>query len=409
MSDPSVLRKLVQEVSAQPVPHVDWAKVEQGLFERLEREAVRPVVRRRPAWAPLVAVAAGAATIAAAAAVMMHVRVPQAREQARADADPVRIHASQRLASGAIDATTLRNGDRIVADASALTVSHPGHATWTLAGSSSVVVERTGPVILLELQSGMLRAEVVPRPDIESFAVRVGDTVVSVHGTIFTVEKRGDRALVQVQRGSVQVGPRSRFGHGAGWLMVAPASGSFSLDGARTAAFDDLSSVREMPATALLVPPAPAAPGPAMLPSPAPVPPSDAIEPRRTPQLNARAPLIEPDQSSTAQLSPEPVEPSEPELPEVLTEANVTAQLDAIRAQVADCHRRLAPLGDENVKVTVQTTLTLNIAPDGHMSLGRFDPPLAPEVHGCAASALVGIGYPKAKNASTLRLELRIN
>jgi hypothetical protein len=408
MNEPRVLRELSREASEQPVPQVDWQRVEHRLFERIESEGVRPSAPRRPAWVPVVAVAAGAAVIAAAASFAVRVQPAPDKPAVEAVQAPAVQHTAQRLATGALDGSSLRAGDRVVADAASIAVQHTGHATWTLAGSSSVVIERNGPVVMLELQSGRVHVDVVPRHDVESFAVRVGETVVSVHGTVFTVERRGERALVQVQRGSVAVGPRSRLGQGASWLVAAPSSGSFSLDGARDGTFEDLGlGPSGQPPVAQEAPLAQAEPGQDLLPQPSPA----AREPWEAAPLRA-APPAPRTPGPVAAPEPEPAEQGQAaspaiELPDSLTDALARAQLDSLRARTADCHRRFGTAAGDNVKVTVQSTLTLTVAPDGHVTMGRFDPPLAPEVQACAGSVLLATTFPKARGASTLRLQLR--
>jgi len=82
--------------------------------------------------------------------------------------------------------------------------------------------------------------------------------------------------------------------------------------------------------------------------------------------------------------------------------------LDRLAAGITDCHRRLRPSrpGDP-LQVTVHTNLSITVAAEGNVSLGRFDPPLAPDVQACAASLLLSARFPQARGVSQLQLSLR--
>ena len=64
-------------------------------------------------------------------------------------------------------------------------------------------------------------------------------------------------------------------------------------------------------------------------------------------------------------------------------------------------------MGGDGLKIVVQSRLTIMVASDGHVTSGRFDPPLATELQSCAGSALLSTTFPKARSASTLLLQLR--
>ncbi|MBI5532063.1 MAG: FecR domain-containing protein [Deltaproteobacteria bacterium] len=404
MSDLQEFRQLVRQVAEEPVPDVNWDRVEKSLFDKLDREPIRLPVRRAPAWRPLVGVAAVAAGLAAAASFAITHHPSSDRSLSQADHHAVAPQHADRVASGTLEAASLSQGDRVIASAGSLTIQHPGHAAWTLSDSSRAVVEQLGSVVVIDLESGSVRVEVVPQPVTETFVVRVGETAVSVHGTVFTVERRADRALVQVERGSVAVGPRSKRGQGTGWLMVAPSGASFTLDGARASTFlpyepSSLPAIAVAAATDVSHPLQPSGPSAAGDPPRVAVVVPTAPAPKGVPQVPAVA----------TQQPAEPVEAPPPtELPDTLTEALAQATLDSIRAQVVDCHRRLRPVAEsEGLKLTVQSSLNMTIAPDGHMTMGRFDPPLVAEVQACANAVVLSAAFPKAKNPSTLRLALR--
>jgi hypothetical protein len=65
--------------------------------------------------------------------------------------------------------------------------------------------------------------------------------------------------------------------------------------------------------------------------------------------------------------------------------ANPNAEValaNAVRACMAERPRA------ENVTVVVSTTLHLELADDGTVRTARFDPPVAPDVNGCAAQSI---------------------
>ncbi len=400
MNDMRELRRLVDDVAKTPVPPVDWDRVEARIFERIEHEKPPVAIALRSrAWRPVVAIAAVAATIAAVVSFTSIGRSPAPSRSAIAVVHPRAGSALQvegQLAGGVIDAVNLHTGDEIVADTGPITVNHQGHASWTMSEASRVSVEQLAPVVMLDLRAGSVRVEVVPSSMPESFVVRVDDTVVAVHGTIFTVERKADRALVHVERGSVAVGARSRKAHSLDWIMTAPSTASFSLDGARTSTFLERDEPAHSPvAVAPESPPATAAQS------------TVAAEPSK---IAAVAPPSAPHNPSSPLAAPATTAASEgpSELPEVLTPELARSSLDSIAAQVTDCHRRLSKSPAETgLKVTVQTTVFLTIAPDGHMTMGRFDPPLSPDVQACASNVLLATHFARARNTSNLQLPLR--
>src|SRR5262249_7983131 len=117
-----------------------------------------------------------------------------------------------------------------------------GAVAWTLAPRGRVVVRSLGVSGVghtVELERGSIRAEVTPRDPaeglIEAFAVEVENTRGAVHGTAFSVTREGDSVIVDVEHGSVAVGPKGHVGVTTGHLLVGPKRAAFSLDGGRTA------------------------------------------------------------------------------------------------------------------------------------------------------------------------------
>lgn len=405
MSRPELLNELVREARREPIPSIDWDRVEGRLFERLEREPIRLASRSHSARR-VFAIAAAAAVLAAATSVVCRQRPDLCFATAPAPgAGLVTVDPAHR---DVITAAQLREGDRLESGPRSLSVRHEGVAAWELAPSSAVAVEKLGEAVRLSLESGAIRVEVAPGSEPDTFVVRAGDTFVSVHGTVFSVERRGSRVAVHVERGTVAVGGRSRRGSTSAWLMVAPSAGSFSLDGARDAEFSPASEV-------------PPAGPPIALPSGEPASGATAARPAggdgEAAADAASAPVSGMDKKSGVDggaVSPAPSSPAvqpapEASIPEALTAAAARPVLERIAAGVADCHRRsMRPSrGDDSVRVSVQTTVSISVAPEGNVVLGRFEPPLAPQVQQCAGGILLSSRFPAARTSSRWQLPLR--
>jgi hypothetical protein len=103
-----------------------------------------------------------------------------------------------------------------------ITIKH-ANATWRLmANGRAQIVENDANRITLALEYGLIQADVVPREKPESFAIEVASTRVAVHGTLFSVERRGDVAEVVVREGRVMVGRNDQRGNMTGTLLTAP-------------------------------------------------------------------------------------------------------------------------------------------------------------------------------------------
>lgn len=415
MSRPELLNDLVREARREPIPRIDWDRVEGRLFEQLEREPIRLASRSRSARRAFT-LAAAAAVIAAATSLVCLQR-PDACF-ATAPAPGAGLVAVDPVHRDVITAAQLREGDRLESGSRPLIVRHEGVAAWELAPSSAVAVEKLGGAVRLSLESGAIRVEVTPGSEPDTFVVRVGETFVSVHGTVFSVERRGSRVAVQVERGTVAVGARSRRGSTSAWLMVAPSAGTFSLDGARSAEFLPASEV-------------PPARPPIAHPSGEPVSGATAARPSGADGDAAvdaaTVPVSGMDKKSgvdggalspassipSVQLAPNASRPEsltapEASIPESLTAAAARPVLDRIAAGVADCHRRSmrATGGDDAVRVSVQTTVSISVAPEGNVVLGRFEPPLAPRVQQCGGDVLLSARFPAARTSSRWQLPL---
>jgi hypothetical protein len=239
----SVLSELVAEARTLPVPELDWSKVDETLFARVERESAQRSAlasHRGQPWPWLLL--GGVAAAAAAALVMVqpsgHSSEVTAKATAKADSVALREGAAGQLSfqKGAgevrIDGAKERagaaphGGDSIETRGATAVFEAPGRLSWLLEDESKVSVERTGgegsPVVLA-LDHGAVEAQVTPVPSGEAFAVDVGGVRIAVHGTHLRVARDGDRVIVDLTEGVVSVGAPPKVGSTYGTLVTAPA------------------------------------------------------------------------------------------------------------------------------------------------------------------------------------------
>ena len=189
----------------EPMSDVSWARVERGLWSRIDSGAtdVRPEApRRRWVW-----IAAPALAVAAIVAILVGTGRFTSREE-----------------TPAIVSSDPSEPSRVVAGAAATAVSF-GDAHIDLAAQSAIVMSREGgsPSVLLE--RGVASFAVAPRADRPPFIVRAGDTVVRVVGTRFVVSRSTEQITVAVEHGLVDVqfrGATQRVGAGQTWSSDSP-------------------------------------------------------------------------------------------------------------------------------------------------------------------------------------------
>jgi transmembrane sensor len=104
------------------------------------------------------------------------------------------------------------------------------------------VVEESASRVRVDVVRGTSRYTVVPSP-VRTFEVRCGSVTVTVVGTEFIVERRGERTWVDVLRGKVRVA----WGDDQAFL-VAGESGTFPHESASSAAEDGLAGQGEIDA-----------------------------------------------------------------------------------------------------------------------------------------------------------------
>jgi len=235
-----------------------------------------------------------------------------------------------------LDGDALSQGAKVASDDRPVVVEHAGRATWTLAPNSVLHVESLGSVIQLALDSGSVSAHVVKSPKPESFVVRVERTRVAVHGTRFNVERTGDSVHVAVAEGVVAVGPVG----GKSFEVRAPGAATLSLDGVRT---DE-----------------------------------HVTRTRRVVKATGEAP-----------------KPAQE--PETDGGDRVAESVDGIVAGVRSCFaENTFSRGD--LKVSVQTRMSLRVLASGHVEEVDFTPPLAPAVTRCVDAMLSTSTFPATQN-----------
>ncbi|WP_434042029.1 MULTISPECIES: FecR domain-containing protein [Sorangium] len=394
-----------QLLRAEEPPEPRWDAIERELFARIEKPA--PVRRARPRERPPLGRALGFAAAAAAIAFAILAAGRSAPPVAVTSAPPrARDLAEIPRAPGAVDDRdfrALRPGDSIETAAYAVSFADVGSVRWTLLPNSRAVVRAVGAAgvgHVVALERGAVRADVVTRaPEeglVEAFAVEVDGTRVAVHGTLFTVTRLDGRVEVDVEHGTVAVGPAAYRGATTAHLLVGPSRGTFSLDGGRDARLLQRPAAQDS---------APAVASPAPAPPPAPPPPATAAArpPSGAAAVAAAAaheedpaapvgssvtepiasPPAEPATSAAAAPAPEsaavePVPEAQPaSAPPALTPASVQSALSS-------CFARETAGGSSLIRRSIVSTLRISVRPDGSVAGVRFDPPLRPALQACA-------------------------
>ncbi len=397
------LRVMVEELRAEAPPELLWADVERKLMvEVIKSDAAREA---HEAAAPRSALLQTFAFAAAAALFALGVSTSgsSAGPVAAAPLEPILVDVAQIQAApgepGALDLAKLEAGDVVVTKGAPLTFRREGVVAFTLAPSSRITVRSAGDArgvgTTVELEQGAVHAEVTPRPAseglVEAFAVEVARTRVAVHGTAFSVGRTETGILVDVEHGTVAVGPTGHVGVTTGHILVGPSRATFSLDGGRTARFLTREPARPAQALAAAAGIAAAEPHAALAAVDAQIAPSQEAAPAAPAAIGAHAAI--PAHVAAAAIeapAPHPVDgvaaslPVAPAAPAALSEAVIAARL-------RQCFARANAGGSgEAVAVSVVSTLHLSLQADGSVRSAIFNPPLKPEFMACAGGAIVG-------------------
>ena len=203
-------------LSIEPLTDVRRQRIKRAVFDQLEAVQTHPpravtfrpdgrTGHRRRVWL------AGALGAAALILALLLLR----RDD---DAATTRPRAAA-LLPGSLDSSRIVTGE----DDSTLDI---GTAVLTAHAHSALVVsgdESQGLLVVLE--RGGVTCRVTPRPQGAPFRIRAGEVQVSVTGTEFTVERRGEGARVAVAQGSVEIragGQIRRISAGDEWTSVTP-------------------------------------------------------------------------------------------------------------------------------------------------------------------------------------------
>ncbi|XXY52394.1 FecR domain-containing protein [Sorangium sp. So ce269] len=403
-----------QQLRAEEPPEPRWDAIERELFARIERPA--PVRRVAPPQRSPLGRALGFAAAAAAIAFAI-LAAGRSAPPVVATSTPPRardVAEIPRAAGGAgmagdLDFRALRPGDSVETAAYSVSFTDVGSVRWTLLPNSRAVVRAVGTAggvgHVIALERGSVRADVVTRaPEeglVEAFAVEVDGTRVAVHGTLFTVTRLDGRVEVDVEHGTVAVGPAAYRGATTARLLVGPARGTFSLDGGRDARL--LQRPAQPDSAPSVAPPEPSRPPALPRPTTASAHPSSRAaavaaigaasdEPAAATASAVAEPLLpapaepasaEPASTASAPVAPAPVasapvsEPQVASAPPALTPASVQSMLSS-------CFARETAGSSSSVRKSVVSTLRISVHSDGSVASMRFNPPLRPALQACA-------------------------
>jgi FecR-like protein len=409
---------LLREVRQAPPPALDEARVRARVQAEVTRARLAPVAMsevRQTSRGWSLALAAGGLALAA-----LVWQQSSARGVARTPALPAAAVSTAAAGSAPAaassaeaapvpgpelrDGATLRPGERLVAGERALRVEHAGHSAWSLSAGSAARLLTLGDVLRIELEQGVLSAEVQPRAQSAAgdfFVVQSRGAEVSVHGTRFSVSAPSEGAeqlLVDVQEGlvrvrptggahSVELGPGAHVELVAGQLVKGRASASATPERARGApgAGRGGRSQRALDSAA-----------------PAPL---EGVAP--APAVNASG---EPASAAAAERSL----PTAPSLGEGSAPVNASAlEPDAhavgrVVARIQGCfHRYTRDRGD--MRIQARSTLRLDVLPSGELLRAELEPPLAPGIERCLDDALAAVRFEPSDSGYRIERSIQLS
>jgi hypothetical protein len=327
------LARLCREARQSLDPKLDATAIEAAVMARVARSPKDSVVvPRRKTWKHF-----GPAAVLAIATTFALFAPHWLDRHARSTAVSTR---GQLAEEPGMDGALLAIGQVVEARNRDLTIKHSGIATWRLRSPGRARVVETSPRITLALEHGHVDVEAVPQPQPEIFAIEVEQLRVAVHGTVFSVERRGDIAEVVVKQGTVRVGSNQQRGATQGQLLTAPSRASIDVR------------------------------------------PEETEEPSRAAAVMAPAkhlPLAS-TQSTHPAAAATPPRPALEERPSI---EEVERIWDAARREISDCFAAQTG-GDPSLRVSFGTEVQLRLAPDGEVSIAAFVPPVPQNVRSCA-------------------------
>lgn len=356
------------------------------------------------------------AAVAAAAVAAAWLFAPQAVTSPRVAPEPVDLAAVavEPRMGDAFDLAGLRAGDVVEASEGPVSFGRSGVLRWTLSAGGRVrVVSGVGreePRHVIALESGALDVDVVPLDErtpkdgdalqgAERFVVEVGAARVAVHGTAFRVVRSSRGVVLEVVRGVVAVGPVAA-GEGSGRLVEAPARVSFALDGS---AFHVLPALADGIGRSGLTrsgtsPTAVAAGlGKGVARSAAGA--HEVVVRENGDERYAGA--VEDltsgrDEGPANRVTPRPVaakDPTDgaPQPPAGGVEARddaATWTAERVRREVSACIARAGEASGSDARVTIASSLVVDVDAAGATRAVRFDPPIRPDLQACAQPVL---------------------
>lgn len=398
---PEGMRRVIDEVRSVS-PRVDWSRVEASLFD--DAGAVRDIAQKRRA--PLAAICAALA-MAASFALALSAPTSRPSEPVAARVPPQRAPlvdvASHRV---------LKVGDAVDGGDQGSIVRSEGRLEAHFAPHARAHLVDDGERVRFALDFGSIAAEVTPVSGGEPFAVDVGPRRVAVHGTKLMIARFDGALEVAVSEGSAVVG--ASYGDGRTEGVIVP--------GGSVARFAVGPTVVRDPALAdrlvldLLAPPKlgalelPSIPAPTST-NAAPQLTAEPIAPTPTVTTLGKSVTTAPTTTASAVESVEPPTPTTtntttittntvaPPPPPGLSDAQVAPVVNKLVASLQGC----APKTGLTIKATVQSTMTLSIAPNGSVADASFnDPPLDTPVRACVMALVRKASFPVAEGPTTV-------
>lgn len=402
------LGELVAVVRAEKQPELDLARLEARLAEQFEaaraRGELRPKVRadgarRMAPWLAVAAVVLLGLGLARALGVGLSGEWTALFDGDTAPRDPTAL-----VTVRSLDGEAVALGASVVAGTGQVVrVQHASRAMWELtAGSGAHLSDAGSGVLCVELEHGALSAVVTPSRA-ESFIVRARGTEVAVHGTRFRVEMDERRVVVSVSEGEVEVRPlerttRARLAAGMRAAFVggvpevdvlaAPAPPALSAGdrGTEPAPSPEVSQSAEPGVT--VPPPAPARKSAAAEPAP------------RLSQPKSSAPRGSKPRAGTEP----PASAAAADVPAAVADAAIAR----VTEHIQDCFRRHTS-GRGPVSIEAATHVSLEVQPSGLILGVSLDPPLAPHVEACVASALATLNLGASEAGYRVKREIRLS
>ncbi len=377
-----------------------------------------PLTRRPRRWA----LGAAIATMAVAAAWLLAPR--SATPVVAEPVDLASVAVEPRLGD-AFDLAGLRVGDVVEAAEGPVSFGRAGVLRWTLSAGGRVrVVRGVGHEELrhvIALEAGALDVDVVPleerRPEdgdvamgrpgeaaagFERFVVEVGGARVAVHGTAFRVVRSSRGVVLDVVRGVVAVGPLAG-GEGSGQLVQAPARAAFDLEGTAIRALPALAEGgvgRSAPRTAA----APVA-REVVIRSSGDERYAGAAEPVDEPpkQVSGRPASVAPAVAANERERAGERAPAEG----VDARDEPTWTADRVRSEVTSCIARAGDRAGDGARVTIASSVVIDVDAAGGAQGVRFDPPIRPDLQACGQPVLRA-RFPAGSGRLRVPLEVRL-